>query len=137
MPAAPGERRLFAVPAIRPDVCLLHAQQADDLGNVQYLGPPFFDVMLANASRRVVVSVDRIVSRDEVRQANHLTKLPRAMVDMVVELPGGAHPSASPALYASDEGHLKDYVRASRSDESFRTYLNEHVMSDGPPRHSV
>jgi len=127
MPTQPGERRLYAVPAIRPDVCLLHAQQADELGNVQFLGPPFFDVMLAQASRRVIVSVDRIVSSATMRRDNHLTKLPRVMVDAVVELPYGAHPTASPSLYRSDDEHLRAYVKASRDEASFAKWLQRYV----------
>ncbi|MBN9426954.1 MAG: CoA transferase subunit A [Burkholderiales bacterium] len=127
LPAEPGQRRLFAVPSIRPDVCLLHAQQADELGNVQFLGPPFFDVMLAHASRKVVVSVDRIVSCATAQRANHLTKLPRVMVDAVVELPFGAHPTASPSLYRSDERHLRAYLKACRDVESFAGYLERYV----------
>lgn len=127
LPAEPGQRRLFAVPAIRPDVCLLHAQQADELGNVQFLGPPFFDVMLAHASRKVIVSVDRIVSCATAQRANHLTKLPRVMVDAVVELPFGAHPTASPSLYRSDEHHLRAYLKASRDAGAFVDYLGRYV----------
>lgn len=127
LPTKPGERKLLAAAAVRPDVALLHAQQADVHGNVQYQGPPFFDTMLAQASRRVIVSVDRIVSTDTIRRSNHLTKLPSAMVDAVVELPYGAHPTASPSLYRSDQRHLKEYVKASASDEGFAAYLKRYV----------
>jgi glutaconate CoA-transferase, subunit A len=127
LPTRPGERKLLAAAAVKPDVCLLHAQQADEYGNVQYLGPPFFDAMLAQASRRVIVSVDRIVSSDTVRRSNHLTKLPSAMVDAVVEAPYGAHPTASPSLYRSDEKHLRAYVKASAAAEDFAAYLKRHI----------
>jgi glutaconate CoA-transferase subunit A len=127
LPSQPGQRKMLAVAAIKPDVCLLHAQQADEHGNVQHLGPPFFDVMLAQASRRVIVSVDRIVSTDTIRRANHLTKLPSVMVDAVVEAPFGAHPTASPSIYRSDERHLKEYVKSSASEEGFVAYLQRYV----------
>jgi glutaconate CoA-transferase subunit A len=130
LPTEPGERRLLAVPPIRPDVCLLHAQQADECGNVQYVGPPFFDAMIAQASRKVVVSVDRIVSAETIRQSNHLTKLPSALVDCVVEAPYGAHPTASPSRYRNDEPHLQAYVKASRDPESFERYLAQYVRLD-------
>lgn len=129
----PGERKMLAAAAIRPDVCLLHAQQADEFGNVQYLGMPFFDAMIAQASRRVIVSVDRIVSTDTVRKANHLTKLPSVMVDAVVEAPFGAHPTASPSLYRSDDRHLKGYVKASASEELFSAYLKRYVYDSADP----
>ena len=68
---APGERAMLKVPAIHLDVVLLHAQQADELGNVQYFGPVFFDVLMAQAAKKVIVSVDRIVptDRDPARQS--------------------------------------------------------------------
>ena len=125
LPTAPGERRLLSVPAIHPDVCLLHAQQSDDFGNIQYLGSPFFDTMLAQASRKVIVSVDRIVSSTTIRNSNHLTKLPSALVDCVVEVPYGAHPTSSPSLYRNDELHLKQYVEACRSPELFELFLQK------------
>ncbi len=131
LPSAPGERKMYATPAIKPDVCLIHAQQADEYGNVQFLGSPFFDAMLAQASRRVIVSVDRIVSTDTIRRNNHLTKLPSVMVDAVVEAPWGAHPTASPSLYRSDERHLKEYVKASASAEAFTAYLQKYARAPG------
>ena len=131
LPSAPGERKMYATPAIKPDVCLIHAQQADEYGNVQFLGSPFFDAMLAQASRRVIVSVDRIVSTDTIRRNNHLTKLPSVMVDAVVEAPWGAHPTASPSLYRSDERHLKEYVKASASAEAFTAYLQKYAQAPG------
>jgi glutaconate CoA-transferase subunit A len=131
LPTAPGERKLLAAPAIKPDVCLIHAQQADEYGNVQHLASPFFDAMLAQASRRVIVSVDRIVSSETIRRSNHLTKLPCAMVDAVVEAPWGAHPTASPGLYRADERHLKEYVKASISDEAFDAYLQKYAHAAG------
>lgn len=129
LPHVPGERRLLAVPPIRPDITFIHAQQADEKGNVQFLGAPFFDVMLAQASKRVVVSVDRIVSADTIRRLNHLTKLPSVMVDAVVEVPFGAHPTASATLYRADEAHLRDYVHASAKPESFAAYLDANVAA--------
>jgi len=129
LPSKPGERKMLAVAAVKPDVCLLHAQQADEHGNVQHLGPPFFDAMIAQASRRVIVSVDRIVSTDTIRRSNHLTKLPSAMVDAIVEAPYGAHPTASPSLYRSDEAHLKEYVKSSAGAETFSFYLDRYVRN--------
>ena len=82
---APGERRLLKVPAIKPDVVLLHAQQADELGNVQYRAPVFFDVLMAQAAKHVIVSVDRIVSHETVRKSHALTRLSSAFVDTIVE----------------------------------------------------
>ncbi len=127
LPQQPGERKMLAAVAVEPDVCFIHAQQADIYGNVQHLGPPFFDAMLAQASKRVIVSVDRIVSTETIRRNNHLTKLPAAMVDMVVEAPWGAHPTASPTVHRADERHLAEYVKASAKPETWQAYLQKYV----------
>jgi glutaconate CoA-transferase subunit A len=108
---------------------LLHAQQADELGNVQYFGPVFFDVLMAQAARKVIVSVDRIVPAEVIRRDNHLTKLPSAFVHSVVEAPFGAHPTSSGGLYEADDEHLAEYVRASGGAASFDRYLATYVNS--------
>jgi glutaconate CoA-transferase subunit A len=123
----PGERRLLKVPAIKPDVVLLHAQQADELGNVQYRAPVFFDVLMAQAARYVIVTVDRIVSHETVRKSHALTKLPSAFVDAVVEAPFGAHPTVSAGFYDLDAAHIAEYVRASSDEEAFQKYLSTYV----------
>jgi glutaconate CoA-transferase, subunit A len=129
MPHRPGERRLLSVPAIQPDFVLLHGQQGDELGNVQFHGGCFFDPLLAQAAKRVVVSVDRIVDTATIRKNSRLTKLPAAFVHAVVEAPYGAHPSSSAAQYDLDEAHMREYVKASGSPESFADYLQRYVRS--------
>ncbi len=97
-----GER-LVAAPALRPDVCILHAEAADERGNV--LAPSARDFLfdadqtLARASDRVIVTVERIVPTDELR-GNAL--LFSYEVDAVVEVPRGAWPTALPGVYGAD-----------------------------------
>ncbi len=134
VPRAPGERPMLRVPAIHLDVVLLHAQQADVSGNVQYFGPVFFDVLMAQAARKVIVSVDRIVPSEVIRRDNHLTKLPSAFVHSVVEAPFGAHPTSSGGLYEADDSHLEEYVRASGGAKSFEQYLDTYVRSAASPQ---
>lgn len=122
-----GGRPLLAVSAIKPDVTFLHAQQADEQGNVQFLGAPFFDVMLGQAAKKLIVSVDRIVSTETVRRSNHLTKLPAPMVDAVVEVPYGAHPTSSASIYRADQEHLGQYVKAAANEKSWQKYLSDYV----------
>lgn len=127
VPRTTGERAMLKVPAIHLDVVLLHAQQADEFGNVQYFGPVFFDVLMAQAAKKVIVSVDRIVPTEVIRRSNHLTKLPSAFVHSVVETPFGAHPTSSGGLYEADDDHLGEYVRASGGAASFAKYLETYV----------
>ncbi|OLT07727.1 CoA synthetase [Pseudonocardia sp. CNS-004] len=130
-----GRGPVPAPPAMRPDVCLLHAQEADEYGNVRNLGTPFCDPLLAKASRTVVVTVDRIVTNDEIRSAPHRTVLPGYLVDAVVEAPYGAHPCASQGHYVHDEEQLRAYLHAGRTAETWRSeYLEPRVLgvAEGP-----
>jgi glutaconate CoA-transferase, subunit A len=127
VPHVPGERRMLSVPTIQPDFVLLHGQQADEIGNVQFHGGSFFDALLAQAGKRVVVSVDRIVDTATIRKNSRLTKLPAAFVHAVVEAPYGAHPSSSAAGYQLDEKHIREYVKASGDTANFAAYLERYV----------
>lgn len=122
-----GGRPLLEVPAIKPDVVFLHGQQADEEGNVQYFGAAYFDLLMAQAARHVICSVDRIVPSSTVRHDARLTKIPSAFVDAIVVAPFGAHPGGSPGLYDQDERHLKAYVAASRDQADFDAYLASHA----------
>jgi glutaconate CoA-transferase subunit A len=97
-----GER-LLAAPAIRPDVCVLHAEAADSAGNVRAPATRDFlfdsDQTLARASERVVVTVERIVETDELRGDVLLYSYE---VDAIVEAPRGAWPTALPGVYGAD-----------------------------------
>jgi glutaconate CoA-transferase subunit A len=114
-----GDRPLLEVPAIKPDVVLLHGQQADEFGNVQYFGASYFDLLMAQAGKHVICLVDRIVPSSTVRQSARLTRIPAAFVDAIVVSPFGAHPGASSGLYEQDEAYLSAYVAASRDQATF------------------
>lgn len=114
---------LVEVPALRPDVVILHAQEADEYGNVRCLGAPFVDAILAKAARHVVVTVDQLVTNAEVRAAPRLTSIPSYLVDAVVKVPFGAHPCSSHGRYPHDEQHLRDYIEG-----DFQEYLRRYVL---------
>ena len=78
-----GER-LALVPALNPDVALIHVQRCDAYGNAQIDGLPFMDLDLAMAANRVVLTAERIVSNDQIRRRPDLTKIPFFAVDAVV-----------------------------------------------------
>ena len=99
---------LIAVPAIQPDFALLHASVADPYGNVQHVGSGFGDRAMARASDRTVVSVERVISNEELRRAPERTSIP--LVDAVVRAPFGAHPFSSAGHYLEDIPWLQTYV---------------------------
>lgn len=112
--------------AYRPQVALLHAHRADRAGNVD-IGYFNEDVMLAEASRTVIVTAEELVD-DLPESAATGTFLPSLLVDAVVHAPFGAHPGACPGRYGTDEAHLKRYVAAAADDQTFAAYLRETVF---------
>ena len=128
VPHREGQRRMLMTPAIRPDYALLHGQQADEFGNVQLFGGCFFDPLLAQASSKVIVCVDRIVPTETIRESGRLTKIPAAFVHAVVEAPFAAHPSSSASHYAADDTHIANYLRASANADAFKRYLDRYIF---------
>ena len=122
-----GARPLLEVPAVKLDVVLLHAQRTDAMGNLQYFGAGFFDMLLAQASDTVIATADKLVPESTVRSAAHMTKVPAAMVDAVVVTPFGAHPGVSAGHYDADEAHLKSYILANATQEALGSYLDTYV----------
>jgi glutaconate CoA-transferase, subunit A len=123
-----GER-LAAVPALNPDVALIHAHRADEFGNAQVEGYRHMDVDMARAARKVIVSAERIVSTDEISAQPWATMLPHFAVDAVVEAPYGAYPHECYGLYEADTDHFDTYAAAVRDSgaDAARGYVAQHV----------
>ena len=110
-----------AVPAIRPDVAIVHAQRADREGNAQWDGTSGADVEMVKAAKRVIITCEEIVDRDVIVANAHMTKVPGYYVDAVIEAPFGAHPCSHVPAYGLDAWRIKDYVAATA--EGFDAYL--------------
>lgn len=120
---------LVAVPALAPDVALLHAPLGDAAGNLHLDQPYVLDERFAHAARVVVATVDRLVGTDEVAAAG--VTVPAHRVAAVVESPFGAHPSSCYPGYAYDRAHLAEYVSAATAGgEAFEAYLDRYVRVD-------
>jgi len=127
-----GESVLL-VPAVRPDVAVIHAARADRQGNTQLFGYTSVVDEQARAAERVIVTVEEIVNDTAIRQQPELTILPGLLVDAVVEVPFGAHPTGMYRYYDPDFNYLGDYYAASRDEAAFRRHLDEYVF--GVPDH--
>jgi glutaconate CoA-transferase subunit A len=117
---------LVAVPALRPDVALLHAPAGDRYGNLHLEQPYVLDERFASASRLVVATVDELVSTEEVVRSG--VTIPAHLVAAVAEVPYGAHPSSCYPRYAYDRGHLREYLTAAEAgagdlDKYVATYI--------------
>jgi glutaconate CoA-transferase subunit A len=123
----------LSVPAINPDVTIIHAAQCDPYGNTRHLGSRFTDLLMAKAAKeRVIVSCDELIELEATQKEPHLTSVPGFVVDGVVRLPYGCHPTCSPGLYDRDEEHLRLYLERASSQEGFRQYLEEFVLGFTP-----
>jgi glutaconate CoA-transferase subunit A len=117
---------LAAVPAHRPDVGIVHAQQADRRGNVQLWGITGVQKEVVLASARCVVTVEEIVEDLEPRPGGVV--LPGWTVDAVSLVPGGAHPSYALGYYDRDNEFYVRWAEISRERDTFRTWMQRHVL---------
>src|SRR5919202_1814266 len=116
---------LAAVRAHRPDVGIVHAQQADELGNVQLWGITGVQKEVVLASARSLVTVEEIVPRLEPRPG--AVVLPAWVVDFVALAPRGAHPSYAHGYYERDNDFYVRWDAISRDRDTFTAWLDEHV----------
>lgn len=127
-------QRVMLVPAIRCDAALIHAIAATSDGTL-LLDHMEDDALLAQASRVVIASAERIGTRDELGRAGPGVVLEGIHVTAVVELPRGAHPTLVRGAFDVDAAHLSEYVVAARDDDTFREYLARYVH--GPKDHAA
>jgi glutaconate CoA-transferase, subunit A len=131
-PYADGEE-LLAMPALRLDAALIHLNRCDAAGNGQYLGPdPYFDDLFCLAAERAFVSCERIVPTASLLEAGPPQSLlvNRAMVDGVVESPGGAHFTSCAPDYGRDETFQARYAEAAADPAAWERFRTEFLAGD-------
>ena len=116
------------VPALNPDVGLVHAHQADVHGNARCFGPGVQPLETAMASRKVIVSADEIVDHEEIRKDPGRTTIPYYLVDAVVHAPFGCYPGGLPGAYEVDFEHFAEYYGLERQGR-LAEYLEKYVYS--------
>jgi glutaconate CoA-transferase subunit A len=121
---------LVAVPALRPDVGIIHAQQADREGNVQLWGITGVQKETVLASSRCIVTVEEIVDELELRPGGIV--LPAWVIDAVAEVPGGARPSYAHGYYDRDNDFYVAWDAISRDRDTFSSWMQEHVLQAVP-----
>src|SRR3954467_1143234 len=113
-------QELVAVPALVPDVAIVHAQEADREGNVQLWGIPGVQKEAVLAAARSLVTVERIVDELEPRAGG--TIIPGWVIDLVAEAPGGAHPSYALGVTRRDNDFYREWDRVSRDRDDFTAW---------------
>jgi len=119
---------LAAVPALNPDVTIVHAQRADAQGNAQIWGLLGVQKEAAFASDRVIVVVEELVDESAIRADPNRTVIPGLIVDAVVVEPWGAHPSYAQGYYDRDNEFYIGWEKISRDPAALTGYLEEFVF---------
>jgi glutaconate CoA-transferase, subunit A len=128
-PYADGET-LIAMPALKLDAALIHVNRSDWRGNVQLFGPDvYYDEWFAKAAAKTYVSCEELVDRieDHYPEDAQANLFERCFVTGVVEMPGGAHPSAMPPLYGPDMKAFKGYADAARDPGDWNAVASQFV----------
>ena len=118
---------IATVPALEPDVAIVHAQRADAEGNTQVWGLLGVQKEAAFAARRVIVVVEELVDTAVVRADPNRTLIPGTIVGAVVVEPWGAHPSFAQGYYDRDNDFYVAWENISRDERALRAWLDEYV----------
>jgi glutaconate CoA-transferase subunit A len=122
-----GDETVYAVPPLKPDVTIVHAQRADAAGNTQMWGLLGCQKEAAFAADRVIVVVEELVDESVVRADPNRTVIPGLIVDAVVVEPWGAHPSYVQGAYDRDNHFYRDWDAISRDEATTQEWLDEFV----------
>jgi glutaconate CoA-transferase subunit A len=122
-----GEK-LALIPALYPDVAAIHVHEADCYGNSRIRGTTVSDLDIARAAKRVIITCERLISNDEIRQDPGRTVVPFFCVDAVCEVPYGSYPGNMPYEYYSDEEHLRQWLAAEKDIHTYRAFLEHYLF---------
>ena len=122
-----GEETVYAVPPLKPDVTIVHAQRADAQGNTQMWGLLGCQKEAAFAAERVVIVVEELVEEAVIRADPNRTVIPGLIVDAVVVEPFGAHPSYVQGSYDRDNHFYRDWDAIARDAATLAAWLDEWV----------
>jgi glutaconate CoA-transferase subunit A len=122
-----GDGLIYAVPPLKPDVSIVHAQRADRAGNTQVWGLLGCQKEAAFAADRVIVVVEEVVDEAVVRADPNRTIIPGLIVDAVVVEPFGAHPSYVQGYYDRDNRFYLEWDAITKDERALQAWLGEWV----------
>ncbi len=125
-----GGETLVAVPALRPDVALLHVNLADAQGNGVVLGDGHMDALCAKAATQTFLSAEQILLPERLQTYGRDVHIFRTVVTGVVEARWGAHFTGCAPDYRADLNHVREYLAAARDRSSWHEYLEKYVFVD-------
>ncbi|WP_066635500.1 CoA transferase subunit A [Desulfolucanica intricata] len=122
------EGRLIHVPAARPNVCIAHVQQVGEQGTVRVYGQRYSDAEAMKAADTLIVVAEEVVPEEMLRQDPTANLLPHYLVDAIVEVPWGAHPTGCFGYYEVDGAFIKDFYNRTKTQEGFDEWAEEWIF---------
>jgi len=124
------DEKVVLLPALIPDVSIIHVQKADEMGNLIIEGFLTSEPEMIRASRAVIVTSEEIISGEEIRKYPERTTIPYVYVSAVVLQPWGAHPTSVYRCYQHDAEHLNEYQKCAREGgPALQAYLEKYIYS--------
>jgi glutaconate CoA-transferase subunit A len=120
-------QKLLAVPALFPDVGLIHVHRADIYGNAQVDGITVADWDIARASKRLIITTERLVDTEVIRKDPSKTMVPYWLVDAVCHVPYGSYPGNMPFEYSCDDEHLAEWMAAEDDQATLDAFLEKYI----------
>ena len=121
--------KYLAVPALYPDVGIIHVHRADVYGNCQVDGIMIADQDLARAAKRLIITTERLIPNEVIRRDPTRTVIPYYLVDAVIEVPFGGYPGNMAYEYFSDEEHLREWMRVENDPAELKAFLDRHIYN--------
>jgi len=115
-------KNVYVIPAVSPDIAVIHAAEIDSEGNARVYGSPFWDHPLTRAAKRVLVTAEKLVPTDRLREQPELTLVPGFMVEAAAVVSGGAWPGSMHPYYDIDYPAVEHYM------QDGETAVTEHLQ---------
>ena len=122
------EQRICLVPALYPDVAIIHVHQCDVYGNARVMGAGVAPMEIAMSSKKLIISTEEIIDTEAIRRQPQRTTIPYYFVDAVVVAPFGCYPGSTPGLYGGDIEHWLEFMAAEMQGKTDE-YLEKWVYS--------
>ena len=122
-----GASKVVLVPAINPDITIIHVQKADSMGTCSIQGLSFADIEQVKASKQVIVTCEKLVDKEELRQNPDLNQIPFIHVSAVCHVPLGAYPTAVFGHYDYDSQYLRRFAIAAKNPDEFKNYQEKYI----------
>ncbi len=120
-------KKLALQPALYPDVAIIHVHESDIYGNCRIRGILKSDNDLARASKRLIITCERLITNEEIRRNPTETTIPYFLVDAVCEVPFGNYPCNMVYEYFSDEEHLREWLEVEEDPVKFKEFLQKNI----------